>query len=316
MKKTIIFVLLVTFFASGCSLFKKAPQEAVNDGIAEFADVEKMNSSFNMNGTIQAPPGEKPSKLQFNLVLTGKTDSSEEEKTNVDAKITASFTMDEQKGSGEVLLRMVDGKMYANLSKIDIVVEKDSPMKNLFDSILNKWWLFPTTEESSVVKFTEEQEQLQEKLKTAMLFTNAREEASEDVQGIKSTRYRVDLDKEALKKFILDISKITENELTPEEEIAIGESVQDIDFSGAVWIGDDDMLHRVRGTITMQPKQGPSSSFDIDFSAWDYGKAVEVKKPESAQEFNPLIALPLLGAFGGVDEGELGTSTPAGPVAK
>lgn len=307
MKKIFALFLVFTLLISGCSLFKKNPQKAVNEAVQNFAEVKKMNSQLDLSGTVQSPEGEKPSKVQFALKASGKVDSADEQTPKIDIKFSVNASADGNGGSAEVLLKMLDKKIFVNLVNLSIPGEGGEALKTQFASLINKWWALPTTPESTVGKLTEEQKQLNEKLKTANFFTNAVEDAQEEIQGVKTTRYRVELDKEFVKQFILDMARITDNQLTPEEELAIGDSLKEIEFSGVIWVGnDDDILHKVRGTITVQPKQGPSSLFEIDYTGWDYGKDVAVAAPESSAEFNPLMILPVLGALG-----QISPSVPA-----
>lgn len=303
MKKIVSALLLVTVFISGCNLFKKDPQKTVNDAVGKLAEVKKMNTLLVMSGTIQAPPGETPGKVQFSVNVSGKTDTSDKDSPKVDTVLKAEANVDGQKASGEVLFRSVDKKMYVKVGTLNIPGEAGATLNTQLTSVLNTWWSLPAGAENPIGKLGSEQQELQEAFKTAKFFTNAREAGEEDVQGMKNVKYTVDLDKEALKKFILDAARLTGNQVSPEEELAIGDSLKDVEFSGAVWVGDDDFLHRVKGTMAVQPKQGPSSSFEIDYSSWDYGKDVAVGAPEDSKEFNPLMILPLLGAFGALDGG-------------
>jgi hypothetical protein len=300
MKKIISSFLLLTLLASGCNLFKKSPQEAVNDGMNRLAEVKQMSSKLVMSGTVQAPAGELPSKVTFSLDATGKNDMSDAKSPKFDMKLSLSAAADSFSGSGEVLVRSVDKKIYVNVANLNIPGELGETLKTQLGSLFSTWFFIPLGDENPIGKLTEEQKELQEKFKETKFFVNAKEDGEEEVAGIASTRYRVDLDKEALKSFVLSIARVSGNQPTPEEEKAIGESLKDVEFSGAVWVGSDKSIHRVRGTVTIQPAAGPSASFEVDYSAWDFGKDVAVSAPEGAQEFNPLMMLPILGAFGGL----------------
>lgn len=313
MKKIIALVMVCTLAVSGCGLFKKDPQKAVNDGVAKMADVKKMSSSLTMSGTISAPPGEKPAKIQFSLQSAGKTDLTDEKVPVVDVTLKLSGSMDDQSASADVALKAVDKKIFAKIASLEISGEAGKSLKGQLGSFINTWWSLPMGEESALGKFTQENKEVTELFRTTAFFKNVVEDVQEDVQGVKSTKYRVEVDKDALKKFVLDVGRLTGNQVTPEEETAVGESLKDVEFSGAVWVGDDGKVHRIKGTIASQPKQGPSSSFEIDYMGWEYGKDVVVAQPEGAQEFNTLMMLPLLGAFGAFDEPSVedgATTTP------
>lgn len=312
MKKILTSFLLLTVLISGCNLFKKSPQEAVNKGMKRLAEVKKMSSKLVLSGTVQAPAGELPAKVIFFLDATGKNDMSDSKSPKFDMKLNLNVGADALSGSGEVLLRSVDKKIYVNLANLNFPGETGETFRTQLGSLLNTWWFIPLGDENPIGKLSKEQKELQEKFKETKFFVNAKEDGKEEIVGIASTRYRVDIDKEALKNFILEIARISGNQPTPEEEQAIADSLKDVEFSGAVWVGNDKALHRVRGTITAQPKQGPSTSLEVDYSVWDFGKDVAVAAPEGAQEFNPLMLLPVLGAFGSL--GSSPVEAPAAPI--
>lgn len=312
MRKFIASVLAVLLImsATGCGWFKKDPQKAVNEGVLEFTEVEKMQSKLVMTGAIQAPEGEIPQRMQFSIEASGQSDTSGEQ-PKIDMTMKGSLNTDGNTGSGELAFKIVDKKAFVNLMKLEFPGEANKMVAEQLGSVLGAWWEIPTSEQNPLGKYAEEQEKIREKLKTLQLFTNAVEDAEEEVQGISCTRYRVDLNKEAVKEFLLDLAVSAGNELTPEEEIAIGESLNDVEFSGAVWIGDDDILHRIHATFTAQPVQGPSTSFEIDYTAWAYDEDVAIEAPASAREFNPLMLLPLIGTFGSVGQGAASADTGA-----
>lgn len=306
MKKIIAGLVFVTMLFSGCSFFKKDPQKVVDEGVSKIAEIKKMSSLLVMSGAIQSPAGEIPGKVKFSIQVSGKTDTTDKDSPKVDTTMKLEGNADDQKVSAELMFRSVNKQMYIQVGNVKISGEAGKAIEGQLGSLLNTWWSLPLGAQNPIGKFTSRQQELQDLFKTTKFFTNAKEEGEEDVQGVKSVRYRVDLDKEALKKFIFDVARLSGNQVSPEEELALGESLKDIEFSGAVWVGDDDYLHRVKGTVAVAPKDGPSSTFDVDYSSWDYGKDVEVGVPEGAKEFNPLMLFPLMGAFGSLEQGVAG----------
>lgn len=308
MKKVIALSLAVLILISGCSWFKKDPQKAVNEAIAKFADVKKFSSVLNVKGLVTFPQGETPNRIEFTVTAAGKSDVSDEKSPKIDTDLKVDAIFDGKTGSGEIIFRTISDKMFASLTKLEIPGVDAEEMQAQMASVLNKWWSMPLGENNPLDRLQTEREKLQAHFKNTRFFTNAREDGEEEIQGMKTVRYRVDLDKNELKKFLLDIARTEGNELNPDEEKAIEESLQDLEFSGAVWVGDDDIVHRIGGTLTLQPQQGPTSSFEIDYRAWDYGKDVEIAEPADAREFNPIMLYSLLGAFGMFEP--QGASTP------
>lgn len=302
MKKAVALVIAVLLVFSGCGVFKKDPQKAVNEGFAKFAEVKKMNSILKLSGTLKAPPGEKPETIQLTVDASGKTDTSDKENPKLDVSMKADATVDGQKYSGDFMLKAADKKMFVKVGSFQMPGEGGKALNTQLASFLNVWWSVPSTEESALNKYTAQQEEFQELLKNTKFFTNTSEEGQETIQGIAMTKYRVDLDKEALKKFILEMIRISGGQLRPEDEVSIGETLKDVATSGAVWVGDDNYIHRLKGTVTSQPKQGPATSFEIDYTAWDFGKEVVVEASADAQEFNSRMLLPIIGAFGSMTQ--------------
>ncbi|MBI5413391.1 hypothetical protein HZA42_03540 [Candidatus Peregrinibacteria bacterium] len=307
---------LVAVLFSDTGWFSKDPQKAVNEGIAKFTEVKKMNSELNMSGTVNAPEGEKPAKTQFKLNASGRIDSSDDKQLKADIKFALDTNIDGATMLGEFLFRTLDKKMYLNLLKLDMSGADGTSLKNELTEVLNKWWSLSVSEEGSIGKIADEQKQLKDALKVAKIFSNATRDVKEDIHGVASTKYRVEVDKEGLKKFVMELARVSGNQLAPEEEIAIADGLKEVEFSGAVWIGDDDdMLHRIRGTITSRPKQGPNSSFEIDYSGWDYGEDVAIIVPEDVKDFNPLMLLPFFGTLNSVSDGGAATSEESGAAA-
>lgn len=315
MKKIISALLVAALLLPGCSLFKKDPQEVVDKGVQRFAEVEKMHSKMILSGTIQAPQGEVPAAVRFTIEMNGQTDISDEESPIVDTSLKLSASADDKGGSGEITFRTINKKAFVNLVGINIPGENGEALATQLTSVLNKWWSIPVQDgKNPLGRLADEQKEIQEKLKTTQFFINAQEIGEGEVEGISATQYKVDLSNEAIKSLILDFARLGGTALTPEEEIAIGDSLKDVAFSGAVWIGDDKVLHKIAGTMTVQPAQGPSTSFDIDYSAWDYGKKVVVDEPADAQEFNPMMMLPLLGALSAFDQPVDSTAPEGEPI--
>ncbi|MEK7523976.1 MAG: hypothetical protein AAB588_03000 [Patescibacteria group bacterium] len=316
MKKIVASLIAVTILVSGCGLFKKSPQETVDKAFQKFADVKKMASLLDFKGTVQSPAGEQPAKIDFAVKVEGSSDVSDAKSPKLDMKFTINGTADAEGGSAEVMLRTVDKKIFVNVASLKLAGGLGAQLNDQLAALFNKWWSLPMGEGNPLGNLTEQQTQLQEKFKSLKFFTNAVEDAPEVLQGIETTRYRVDLSKEALKQFILDLAQSSGNQLTPEDSQAISDSLNDVEFSGAVWVGNsDDTLHRIRGTVTVQPKQGPASSFDIDYTGWNFGKDVAVQIPEGAQEFNPLMLGILLGGLSGMGAEATPEAVPALPGA-
>lgn len=308
MRKFLVLLTLSLFVFSGCSLFKKDPQTAVNDGIKKFAAQTRSMSRTNIKGTLSAPDGETVSSLVFNMDLTGYADSSDKENPTFDMTLKGDATVDGKKGSVEVQFRGLEKKLYVKLNDLSIPGDQNEAVKAQLTQLASQWWEIPLNE-TPLGEINKQQQDIQEKLKTLVFFQNATEEGVDEVEGTDATKYRVEMNKDAIKELILAIASAEGNVVSPEEEKAISDSLQDVEFSGAVSVGDDDIAHRIKGTLSVQPTDGTASVFDIDYSGWSFGDEVEVTVPEGTKPFNALDFLPLIGALSAATPSD--TKTPS-----
>lgn len=296
MRKLFALLTLSLLIFSGCTLFKKDPQVAVNDGIKKFAAQTRAQSRTSIKGTLSAPAGEAVSNLVFNMDLTGFADSSDKENPIFDMTLKGDATVDGKKGAVEVQFRGLDKKLYVKLNNLSIPGDQNEAVKAQLTQLAAQWWEIPLNE-TPLGEINKQQQDIQEKLKTLVFFQNATEDGTDSIEGADATKYRVEINKDAIKELILSIATAEGNVISPEEEQAIADSLQDVEFSGAVSVGDDDIAQRIKGTLSVQPKDGTASVFDIDYSGWNFGEKVEVTVPEGTKPFNALDFLPLIGAL-------------------
>ena len=298
MKKTISSLLVSVLLLSSCSLFKKDPQESVDIGTKKLGEVQRMASKFDIKGSVTMPPGEKLSSIRFNVTGEGKSDNSDMKNISVDSHYGLSVDLDGKKGNVEVDVKTLDKSLFFRITDVKIETKDGGNLGDQLKPLLAIWYKVPLQEGDALQSLNSEQQKVRDKFKNTQFFINATEDGEEQVQGMDAIRYRVDLNKNVIKDLILEFGRMTGNLVSPEEESAITASLDDIDFSGAVWVADDKAIHRMQGTVTVQPPQGATTSFDFDYTLWDLGKRFTVTAPEGAQDFNPLVMLPLIGALG------------------
>lgn len=314
MRKLFALLTVSVVLFSSCSLFKKDPQVAVNEGVKKLAQVERGQSHTTVKGVIQSPTGEAPQKMDVNFDISGFSDTTDEDAPIFDLTMKIAMGSDDKKASGEIQVRSLNKIMYLKLNSLSIPGEQDPLVKAQIDQLLNTWWQLPLNE-SPLKNLSSQQKELSEKFKTLEFFTNAQEDGADVVQDIDVLKYRVEVNRDAIKDFILAIARLEGNVVPAEEENAIADSLKGVDFSGTVSVGDDDVVHRIKGNLSMQPDIGALSSFDIDYTGWAFGDKMEVTVPEDAKEFNQFIFLPLIGALSAA-QGEVAapttpTTTPA-----
>lgn len=317
MKKIVASLLVVVLLVSGCSFFKKSPQAAVNEGIANFANIKKLTSTLLVNGTINLSAGKAP--VQIALSVESSSDASDAANPKTDTIFKVNASAEGTAVSADMLVRVLNKNFYANLAKLDVSGEAGTAIKDQLKGIFDVWWFFPVSGgESTADNLQAKQKQIMQKFQEAQFFTNAVEEGSETVGGVSATKYSVALDKVAVKKFLVEVIALVEPEskLTAEEEAQMEKDLQNVEFSGAVWVGEDEFVHRIKGVLTYQPTDptGATASVDIDYTGSNYGEDVTVVAPESPREFNPVALIPLLGAFGALSSSEA-PETPVTPPA-
>lgn len=305
--------LVLMLVLSACSLGKKEPPVAVQEGYLKALEVSKSSSAVVISGTIAAPAGETPSKVTFSADVTSSSDTSDESKMIFDTTMKINVGLDDQKGAGTVYLRSNGTDMFAKVSDIQLPGEKGKQLVTQLGALTNKWWKVPAefTAQLKQQESAEEKKLITAKFKTLTPFSNVTEDGEEDVHGDTSTRYRVEVSKEALKEIILEAARIGGNALSPDMATSIETALADVQFSGAVSVNNDGILNHVKGTVTIQPKDaGGSGSFDFDISTWNHGDKVTIGAPEGAADFNPLMMFSVLGALGAMDG-----ATPTAPDA-
>lgn len=306
--------LVLMLVLSACSLGKKEPSVAVQEGYLKSLEVKKSSSAAIISGTIAAPTGETPSKVTFTADVTSSSDSSDVTKMKFDTTMKINVGIDDQKGAATIYLRSDGTDMFAKISDMQLPGEKGQQLVTQLSALTNKWWKVPAdfTAQIKQQQTAQNQEQMMAKFKTLTPFSNVQEDGEEDVHGDTSTRYRVEVSKAALKEIILEAGRVGGNVLTPDMVTAIESALEDVQFSGAVSVNSDGIMNHVKGTVTVQPKDtSGSASFDFDISTWNHGDKVEIGAPEGAADFNPLMMFSIAGALGAMNT----TETPATPDA-
>lgn len=300
MKKILASFTVAVLLFSGCGLLAKDPLATVNDSIAKMAQVKQSKTGLILKGTVKSPAGQGPQNMTFDMNMSGVMDATDYKSPVLDLAIKGDVSVDGQSGSGDFMLRAVNKKMFINLKDIQLAGDMGKNLKGQMSSLFNAWWTLPADDKSNPLfaQTDEDHKKMQDLITGTKFFKTATEDGKEVVEGIPTTRYRVDLDKTALQQFIVGISRMGGNAVPAAEEQSLADGLKDVEVSGLVWIGDDDgMLHRVKGTVAIQPAAGVASSIDFDYTGSEYGKAVSVTEPQGAQDFNPLMLLPLVGAL-------------------
>ncbi|MBP9718595.1 hypothetical protein KBD59_04865 [Candidatus Gracilibacteria bacterium] len=325
MKRFGAVVMTLMLVLSACSFSKKDPAVAVQEGFVKMLENHEASTAATVSGTVAGPAGEVPSKMNFSMNLTGSSDSTDLAKTKFDQTIKIEVAADDLKGGGTLYLRSDGTDIFAKISDLSVPGEKGVAAVAQLEPLMNKWWKIPADVSSQLKQTEEEQKKLTEKLKTLTPFTNVVEDGEEDVHGDSSTRYRVDINKDAIKEFILEAARVGGNVMDTETVSAIEDGLKDVQFSGAVSVNNDGYMNRIKGTITIQPTDGTSGSFDFDMTSWNIGDKVEISAPEGAADFNPLMMFSILGALGSTggldgtpatttDDKELTPDTPTIPL--
>ncbi len=138
---------------------------------------------------------------------------------------------------------------------------------------------------------------------------------SAELYGTKAKSYPTYINKAQLAAFLEAIKPILARKGVRAEQIdtAIAEIEEATFPSVTLWIGSDDQLYRVTGSVETKDKNGPSVSWTLDL--WNHNQPVEVLKPQDTidlQTFVSELMAELFGdAFGGLDLPDLNDATDA-----
>lgn len=294
----ILFVAILTM--SACNNAPElAPAEAVKTGLENFYNVRSGNYSFALKGTANAPEGtvteEDIQNLEFDFGLSGIFNFKEEKpiisidlsgKTNQDSEGEQDFALE---------MRVDKESLYAMLEKVpDLGEEVPTEMVELF---VGQWWKMPIPQSlfdqinivpKAEAEMTAEEKALRDLTKEANFFKNLKYLGIEKVEGDKSFHYSGELDKEAMKDYLIKAAAINSQEVKKEQIENLEKLLNGTEMSAEIWIGAKDMtMRRLLAKANLVPEDGGNVDMTMDLKFWGLGKNLTVEIPKDAKDFDP-----------------------------
>lgn len=322
MKKTNLFKVgilsltaLMIFAGCGAKVDKEA-QEAVKTAIANSYKVKSGNYVVSADGKLSTTdPGAGFKELEGSLDLSGVYDASQAKDPKFTFILGAKGSVDgseEQSLTGE--LRVANKNFYFNVGNLDKLAAL-GPYADLVAPFLNKWWFVEMPAEAiesfgvygdDETNLTPTQKAMKKLNDETMFFTNVKNEGDDKVDAVEAVKYLVELDKEALKKYIVESGKISGEVLDEDDVKEMNEIVDLVNFKGNVWSSKkDNVAVKIDGTVTLTASEKTDNtgfSFNVSYTISNVNGAVTVEVPADAEKFDPFATMGAAGGAGEIDE--------------
>jgi hypothetical protein len=308
MKKLFSILVVASLFAlSGCGA--KNDENAAKDiqeSIVNLSGVQSGKFVAEVSGDLTGNFGVETEDVSFSAELSGAYDNGERENPTFSFKIDGEADVPEVGAQSlDAEIRLSDGQFYFVLN--DISDFGGQLPTALISPFLGQWFFMELPADYSETlaaysgdesEMTEEEVALKELFKNTVLFSSVKNMGGEDVDGDSTTRYYVELDKDAFATYLVESAKIVGEEMTEQDLTDLREGLEYFDFSGDIWISDDSAtFKKLAGTLTLNDVDGVSGDLSIAYTVNDIGETIEVAIPEGAEEFDPLALMGAAGSF-------------------
>lgn len=279
----------------------KAAQEAVQKAMVNSSKVKSESYDLTLKGKVTAA---KDSTAQFkeldgSMGFSGVVDMRKKEDPKFTLKIDAKGTVDggkEQAVGGEMIL--VNKSLYFSINKLAVDGIPDL-YKAAVDQFMNKWWSVVLPPESfdkltasagDEKDMTPEQKQIKELMEKTQFFKNVKDKGADKVGSVDAQKYSVELDKEAFKTYLNEVSKITGQATKSEDMAQIDKLMALVEFKGNVWVSkDDQMLRKLEGTVVIAAGTETNNlamNFQTSYTVDNLNKDVKVDAPAKSEKFD------------------------------
>lgn len=284
----------------------KAAQDAVHTAMINTSKVKSESYDLTLKGKVTAA---KDSTAQFkelngSLGFSGVFDMKTKEDPKFTLKIDAKGTIDggkEQAVAGEMLL--ASKNFYFSINKVSVDGIPDL-YKAAVDQFMNKWWSVALPPESFAKltasagddkDMTPEQKQIKELMEKTQFFKNVSDKGADKVGSVDAEKYSVELDKEAFRTYLTEVSKITGQATKSEDMAQFDKLMALVEFKGNVWVSkDDQMLRKVEGTVVIAAGAETNNlamNFETSYTVDNLNKEVKVEAPAKSEKFDLSKAL-------------------------
>jgi hypothetical protein len=278
-KHTIVIalMLLLVFVLTGC--VKKSPDKIISDMLVKMAKVDSYHyqADINLKGRMSGLPG-----------LADSEGTSDVNSTEIQAEGDMDWQGDELKHDGNLRIKaQVEGEALdfdldlRSLEQTTYLRLIKAPVLGTLDltTMLNKWYKFNYKQvmaaEDPEDQLTSEQiKQLRQLMSNTKFFDLIEDLGKENLDGTQVYHYKVRLNKENIKQFVLQVHEITEGQSMPADDVA--ELDQKLDGlrndQGELWVGvKDSYLYRAKGSADFNHRTAsiitaPAETEDFDIS--------------------------------------------------
>lgn len=319
-----IFSLVFAF--SGCDLLNKAPSTSANQliqgAIKSFYSMRSAKYEIALNGdalppstTPTADPAQDQTQMNrghFDFKLSGLFDFKDMTVPDFSLKLDG---ITQEEGSAEqklnVQLRADKDYIYGFLSGLpDLGENLPTDMIKVY---MNQWWRMPIPQAAwstinvlpaPVEELTPEQLQIRELAQKTDFLKNLKYIGTDRVMGVSSYHYSGELDKDALKSFLVKATELGGQQVVDTQLESLEALMQGTDLNTEIWIGKNDMsLRRVSGNATLMPATGGTVNLNFDIAFGYINEDLKIDTPSDVKDFDPNIlsgasALDLSGATG------------------
>ena len=306
--KCLVLTIVSLFLLNACGDKLESPETVMKKAKEAITDVE--SGRIQAKADAEGQNGEDDLLFEGEMALAFDAQDEEDKKLDMHVMLSGDMRAAEKALSGEFDLDFVTvaKEYYLKLNKLSSSDESLTSMQPLIDAYQGKWLkiaddfipedireLQQEDEETKLKK-----EQLEELFRETTLFDVVKEYGLEKYNGEKAYHYGIRPNVEGFKDYMVKAAIIDGRELTTQE---VEEAVQVLSYvkNAELYIDADDyyVLKAVlvfAGEALSGETEG-SLEVKIVIEGSDYNKAVPVKAPEGAEDFNPLT---LMMGFSGV----------------
>jgi hypothetical protein len=311
MLKVGVLALATLTILAGCSGSKNdnVAQETVQKSLVNSTKVKSENYDLLLKGKVTAG---KDSKAKFkeiagSLGFSGVFDMKVQTDPKFTLKVDVKGAIDggkEQLLNGE--MRLANKNMYFSVAKVESEMIPEA-YKLAATMFLNKWWSLELPPESFASltagavddkDLTPEQKQIRTLMENARFFKNVKNLGADKVGDVAVENYSVELDTEALSKYLKDVAKITNATTADAEAAQIDKMTALLKFKGNVWVSKDDMMMRkVDGMATIAAGEASNNldlNFQFTYTVENLNKDAKIEVPAKAEKFDlsKILGLP------------------------
>lgn len=284
-------------------------QELVRDMQAKMTDL----TSAAVESTVTVDVSEKETKeaMKIALGLSGKVDSRKDDDQRAALTLTADLqgSASGQNLTGNITLdtAIIAKDIYLRISRLTAPPDFEAFLPQV-QPYLNKWWLFANAVEdaASAAKSesdlssifagenaTEEQKQAMRTLVAQTNFFDASMDSDTvEVGSVETTKVNVGLNKKEIVTFAKEAAKIMKEDLSTADITELEKNLDEIVFSGALYIGvDDHLLYKVTGSVEPTPtssiREDGMFSIALDVTLSKHNANQDITAPVGAEAFDP-----------------------------